>query len=80
MYNVVVKGLTSLRESVMLDTVSPEPEITKFLSWSRWSRELRFSAVSRVAGSLCVGFATRWSSVAGLGGRERAGGVRQSVN
>ena len=80
MYNVVVKGLTSLRESVMLDTVSPEPEITKFLSWSRWSRELRFSAVSHVAGSLCVGFATRWSSVAGLGGRERAGGVRQSVN
>ena len=80
MYNVMVKGLTSLRESVMLDTVSPEPEITKFLSWSRWSRELRFSAVSHVAGSLCVGFATRWSSVAGLGGRERAGGVRQSVN
>ena len=26
MYNVMVKGLTSLRESVMLDTVSPEPE------------------------------------------------------
>lgn len=26
-----VKGLTSLRESVVLDIVCPEPEITKFL-------------------------------------------------
>ena len=80
MYNVMVKWLTSLRESVMLDTVSPEPEVTKSLPWSRWSRERRFLAVWHMADILCVGFATRWCSAAGPRGGGPAGEARQAVD
>ena len=80
MYNVMVKWLTSLRESVMLDTVSPEPEVTKSLPWSRWRRERRSLAVWHMADILCVGFATRWCSAAGPRGGEPAGEARQAVD
>lgn len=74
-----VKGLTSLRESVVLDIVCPEPEITKFLE--RVELGSLGSWLCHTWQAACVWALPRDGVVLpGRGRGERAGEVRQSVN